>query len=240
MYGSSVWWCIFRAGLSHTLMGQVRHGSARTTAAIRRALQHGQQSRQRIATRYGIPPNTGAKGRKRATVQEAPRGPAPASTGLTAAQAALAGAFRRHPLWPLDDGRYARHATSPPLCRAARPRCFQRHGRRRRPRREDGQRPPKQKCQVYALGYRPVDLAEGQTEAGKASLFVAIARPSQVGFAQRHPRAKRAVAAALLRRVLDKRPYPGPTVLTDNGVAFAPEPPQGLPGGHRVDRLCRE
>jgi hypothetical protein len=48
------------------------------------------------------------------------------------------------------------------------------------------------------------------------------------------------VAAEFLRRVLDKLPYQVPTVLTDNGVPFTPEPHQLLPGGHRFDRICRE
>ena len=86
-------------------------------AAIRRAIPHGQQSRQRVATRYGINPKTVAKWRKRATLQHAPMGPAPASTVLTAEQEVMAVAFRRHPLWPLDDGLYALQATIPPLSR---------------------------------------------------------------------------------------------------------------------------
>jgi hypothetical protein len=63
---------------------------------------------------------------------------------------------------------------------------------------------------------------------------------SKVAFAQLHPRAKWVVAAEFLRRVLDKLPYQVPTVLTDNGVPFTPEPQQLLPGGHRFDRICRE
>jgi len=98
-------------------MGQVLHGSARTTAAIRRAIQHGQESLQSVATRYGINPKTVAKWRKRTTVQDAPMGPAPASTVLTAEQEAMAVAFRRHTLLPLDDCLYALKATIPHLSR---------------------------------------------------------------------------------------------------------------------------
>ena len=49
-------------------------------------------------------------------------------------------------------------------------------------------------------------------------IFVAIDRTSKVAFAELLPRAKRVVAAAFLRRVLDKLPYHVHTVLTDNGV----------------------
>ena len=69
---------------------------------------------------------------------------------------------------------------------------------------------------------------------------MAIDRTSKVAFAKRHPQAKRVVAAEFFRRVLDKLPYRGHTVLTDNGVQFTPQAHQLLPDGHRFDRICRE
>lgn len=107
-----------------------------------------------------------AKWRKRPGVQDARRSPEPASTVLTAAQETIAGAFRRHLLLALDECRYARQATIPQLSRPALPRCFQRHGIRRRPLDEDGQRPPKKKSKDCPIGYRHVDFAEVQTEEG--------------------------------------------------------------------------
>jgi hypothetical protein len=65
-------------------MGQVRHGSARTTAVVRRAIQHSQESRQGLARRYSINQKTVAKWRKRPTVLDARMGPAPVSTVLSA------------------------------------------------------------------------------------------------------------------------------------------------------------
>jgi hypothetical protein len=85
-----------------------------------------------------------------------------------------------------------------------------------------------------------VDFAEVHTQEGKHYLFVAIDRTSKVAFAELHPRAKRVVAADFLRRVLQALPYQAHTVLPDKGVPFTPPPPQGLPGGHRFDRVCRE
>ena len=70
-------------------------------------------------------------------------------------------------------------------------------------------------------------------------IFGAIDRTSKGAFAELHPRAKRVVAAAFLRRVLNKLPYHGRTVSTDNGGQFTPQVPQFLPGGHRFDRICR-
>jgi len=221
-------------------MGQVLHGSARTTAAIRRAIQHSQESLQSLATRYRINPKTVAKWRKRPTVQDARMGPEPASTVLTAAQEAIAVAFRQHTLLPLDDCLYALQATIPQLSRSALHRCFQRYGISRLPLSGDGQSPPKKKFKDYPIGYLHVDFAEVQTEEGKQYLFVAIDRTSKVAFAELHPRAKRVVAAEFLRRVLDKLPYKVHTLLTDNGVPFTPQAHQFLPGGHSFDRICRE
>ena len=221
-------------------MAQVLHGSARTTQAVRRAIQRSKESLQTLANRHGLDPKTVAKWRKRSTLQDARMGPEPASTVLTGAEEAIAVAFRRHTLLPLDDCLYALQAPIPRLSRSALHRCFQRHGISRLPLSDEGQRPPKKKFKDYPIGYLHVDFAEVQTEEGKQYLFVAIDRTSKVAFAERHPRAKRVVAAEFLRRVLDKLPYRVHTVLTDNGVQFTPQPHQCLPGGHSFDRICRE
>ena len=87
-------------------MGQVLHGSARTTAAIRRAIQHRQESLQGLATRYRINPKTVAKWRKRPGVRDARMGPAPVSKVLSAGQEAIDVAFRWHTRLALDDCLY--------------------------------------------------------------------------------------------------------------------------------------
>ena len=221
-------------------MGQVLHGSARTTVAIRRAIQHSQQSLQGLATRYSINPKTVAKWRKRPSVRDARMGPAPVSTVLSAEQEAIAVAFRRHTLVASDDCLYALQATIPHPSRSGLHRCFQRHGISRLPLGEDGQSPPKKKFRDYPIGYLPVDFAEVRTEEGKQYLFVAIDRTSKAAFAELHLRAKRVVAAEFLRRVLDKLPCKVHTLLTDNGVQFTSQPHRFLPNGYRFDRICRE
>lgn len=45
-------------------MGQILHGSARTTEAVRRAIQHSQESLRVLAKRYGINQKTVAKWKK--------------------------------------------------------------------------------------------------------------------------------------------------------------------------------
>jgi transposase-like protein len=71
-------------------MGQVLHGSATTTEAVRRAIQHSQESLRTLSRRYGIDQKTVSKWKKRDTVSDLPTGPKePKSTVLSADQEAI-------------------------------------------------------------------------------------------------------------------------------------------------------
>ena len=106
-------------------MGQVLHGSARTTEAVRRAIQHSQESLRQLSRRYGINQKTVAKWKKRTLVADRPTGPRePRSTVLTTEDEAIVVAFRRHTLLPLDDCLYALQATIPHLTRSSLHRCL--------------------------------------------------------------------------------------------------------------------
>ena len=95
-------------------MGQILHGSARTTEAVRRAIQHSQESLRVLAKRYGINQKTVAKWKRRTAVKDLPTGPKDAhSTTLSIEEEAIIVAFRRHTLLPLDDCLYALQATIP-------------------------------------------------------------------------------------------------------------------------------
>jgi len=76
-------------------MGQVLHGSARPTAAVRRVIQQSQASLNKLAESYGINPKTVAKWKKHDSVQDAPMGPKERrSTVLTpGGEAACVGRF---------------------------------------------------------------------------------------------------------------------------------------------------
>ena len=56
-------------------MGQVLHGSATTTEAVRRAIQHSQASIKSLAKRYGVNHKTVAKWKQRHAVHDDPMGP---------------------------------------------------------------------------------------------------------------------------------------------------------------------
>ena len=56
-------------------MGQVLHGCARTTEAVRLAIQGREESVRALAARYGVSPTTIQKWRKRDHVHDAAMGP---------------------------------------------------------------------------------------------------------------------------------------------------------------------
>jgi transposase InsO family protein len=201
-------------------MGQVLHGSATTTAAIRRAIQHSQESLRALATRYGINQKTVAKWRHRSSVDDLPTGPRRAkSTVLSAEEEAIVIAFRRHTLLPLDDCLYALQATIPQLTRSSLHRCLQRHDISRLPDVE-GATPTRRKFKAYPLGYFHIDIAEVHTAQGKLYLLVAIDRTTKFAFVELHEKATRRVAGDFLRALLKAVPYKIHTVLTDNGIQF--------------------
>ena len=120
-------------------MGQVLHGCATTTEAVRRAIQHSQESLRALARRHGINQKTVAKWKKRSATADLPTGPKdPKSTSLSLEDEAIIVAFRQHTLLPLDDCLYALQATIPHLTRSSLHRCLQRHGISRLPDVEDG------------------------------------------------------------------------------------------------------
>ena len=201
-------------------MGQVLHGSARTTEAVRRAIQHSQESLRALASRYGVNPKTVAKWRARASVGDRRTGPKdPRSTVLSSEDEAIVVAFRRHTLLPLDDCLYALQATLPHLTRSSLHRCLQRHGISRLPD-TDGSKPQRSRFKRYPIGFFHIDIAEVRTEQGKLHLFVAIDRTSKFAFVELHEKATRRVAGDFLRHLAAAVPYKVHTVLTDNGTHF--------------------
>ncbi|MER9507294.1 DDE-type integrase/transposase/recombinase, partial [Mesorhizobium sp. M0217] len=201
-------------------MGQVLHGSATTTEAIRRAIQHSQESLRALAKRYGINQKTVRKWRNRTSAADLPTGPRdPKSTVLSTEEEAVIVAFRRYTLLPLDDCLYALQPTIPHLSRSSLHRCLQRHGIGRLPDVE-GDKPARKKFKAYPIGYFHIDVAEVRTEQGKLHMFVAIDRTSKFAFVELHEKATTAVSADFLRHLLDAVPYKIHTVLTDNGIQF--------------------
>src|SRR5215217_171877 len=220
MFDPAVWWYAGPPRGEGRAMGQVLHGSARTTEAVRRAIQLRQESVRAAARRYGVSPTTIQKWRKRSTTADARTGPKePRSTVLTLDEEAIVVAFRRHTLLPLDDCLYALQATIPHLTRSSLHRCFQRHGISRLPN-TDGDEPRRAKFKRYPIGFFHIDIAEVRTEQGRLYLLVAIDRTSKFAFVELHEKVTRRVAGDFLRHLIAAVPYRVHTVLTDNGTHF--------------------
>jgi transposase InsO family protein len=221
-------------------MGQILHGSATTTEAVRRAIQNSQESLRALALRYSINQKTVAKWKRRTSVQDLPTGPGePRSTVLSLEEEAIIVAFRRHTLLPLDDCLYSLQATIPHLSRSSLHRCLQRHGISRLPEVE-GDKPAKKKFKRYPIGYFHIDIAEVRTEEGKLYLFVAIDRTSKFAFVQLVEKAGKMAAAAFLRDLLKMVPYVIHIILTDNGIQFTNLAHHKHAGVHIFDRVCAE
>ena len=220
-------------------MGQVLHGSATTTEAIRRAIQHSQESLRALAKRYGVNQKTVAKWKNRTSVADVPTGPKePKSTVLTADEEAVIVAFRRHTLLALDDCLYALQPSIPHLSRSSLHRCLQRYGISRLPD-VDGDLPAKKKFKAYPIGFFHIDIAEVQTAEGRLYLFVAIDRTSKFAFVELHRKALRKTAADFLRHLVEAVPYKINIVLTDNGTHFTTPGAGGSAAALIVEALAK-
>jgi transposase InsO family protein len=221
-------------------VGQVLHGSATTTHAIRALIQRSQTSNAALSRELGINVKTVAKWRKRKRVEDTQMGPKQAhSTVLSIEEEAVIVAFRRHTLLPLDDCLYALQSTIPHLTRSSLHRCLQRHGINRLPD-MTGDKPARKKFRKYPIGYVHIDIAEVRTSQGKLRLFVAIDRTSKFVYVELHERAGKMVAAQFLRNFIAKLPYRIHTILTDNGVQFTNRRQDTTAFEHIFDRVCRE
>ena len=226
-------------------MGQILHGSAKTTHVVRAAIQRSKASIKELAGALRPQPEDGDE------VEEArlrPRCPDGAEgTALDRAQRRRRGPCRcvpvQHTLLPLDDCLYALQATIPHLTRSSLHRLFQRHDISRLPA-IGGMTERKKAFKHYPIGYFHIDIAEVRTEEGKFHLFVAIDRTSKFAFAQLHEKANRNTAAAFLKDLIAVVPYKIYTVLTDNGIQFCDLPknhsgPTARWRTHIFDLLCR-
>lgn len=221
-------------------MGQVLHGCAKTTQAVRRAIQNSQESLRVLSERYHLNPKTILKWRKRSFVHDAPMGPkTPHSSVLSLEEEGIIVAFRKHTLLPLDDCLYALQPTIPRLTRSSLHRCLQRHGMSRIPE-VGGDKEDKKKFKRYPLGYFHLDIAEVSTQEGKLYLFVAVDRTSKYVYVELLQKYGKQEAAQFLRNLIQAVPYKIHTILTDNGIQFTNRKTDKYAFEHIFDRICTE
>ena len=115
-------------------MGQILHGSAKTTHAIRSELQRSQASVASLAKRFSINEKAVLKWRHRQSVEDMPMRPKERrSTVLSPMEEAAIVALRVQARLPLDDVYIALKDVIPQLTRSSLHRCLQRHGISRLP-----------------------------------------------------------------------------------------------------------
>ena len=187
-------------------MGQILHGSATTTHAIRAAIQRSKAPLKELAARYGLNPKTVAKWRKRAFVHDARDGSEGGPLHRAAAEEeAMVVAFRKHTLLPLDDCLYALQATIPHLTRSSLHRCLQRHGISRLPE-IDGDKPPNSRSRPTRSATSISTSPRSAPSRASSTCSSPSTGPRKFAFAQLHD-APRSTAADFLRSP-DRLPCP--------------------------------
>ena len=203
-------------------MGQVLHGNATTTHAIRKAIQEAPEevSNNALANRYGIHFETVKKWRERDTVEDRPSGlEKPSPKTLTKVEEAACVLFRTTTKLSLDDCLYSLQDEIPQLKRSNLQRVFQNHRISTLPKEEKEKRETKA-FKDYPIGYFHVDIAQVNTEEGRLYMFVAIDCPSKYAYVELHDKSTREIAVLFLEHLIEKIPFTVHTVLTDNGSLF--------------------
>src|ERR1700690_2564502 len=95
-------------------MGQILHGSAKTTHVVRAAIQRSKASIKELAGRYDLNPKTVTKWKKRAFVHDAPMGPK-AGKLKKSANSHIGSQIRRGPPIEASDRPAYQGAISPPI-----------------------------------------------------------------------------------------------------------------------------
>lgn len=220
-------------------MGQVLHGCARTTEAVRREIQSSKESMTKLSERLWLNYKTVSKWKHRDFVHDMPMGPKdPHSTVLTREEEAICVAFRKHSLLPLDDCLYALREQIPHLSRSSLHRLFQRNGISKLP--ENEEKKPKKKFKKYPIGYFHIDITEVRCEEGKLYLFVAIDHTSKFAYVKLFEKQGKMQAAQFLENLIEKVPYKIHKILTDNGVQFTNHARNRRALLHIFDQVCKE
>ena len=227
-------------------MGQVLHGSATTTHAIRTKIQGSKESAYRARERYGINIKTAYKWKTRDSVEDQKCGPAAGyGSVLSNVDEAIIVETRRKTLLPLDDLYDVLKPAIKVLTRSNLHRCLQRHGVSRlvdllppEERRE------KKKFKDYDPGYLHVDTAQINLNKDKWYLFVAIDRATRYVYVELHNNKRMETAAGFLNKAIAQYPFKIIKLLTDNGIEFsynllvdAKKPKEKV---HPFVRVCQE
>lgn len=226
-------------------MGQILHGTATTTHAIREKIQNSEESINQLASRYNINPKTVHKWKHRESVEDLKCGRCPGQGSvLSAVDEAVIVEARRKTLLTLDDLYDLLLPQIPALTRSNLHRCLQRHGISRLtdllPEEENATR---KAFKTYEPGFLHIDTAQINLGKDKFYLFVAIDRATRYVYLELHDNKRMETATRFLENTVAQYPFKIEKILTDNGIEFSYNPlvEQKKPKGkeHPFAALCK-
>ena len=227
-------------------MGQILHGSATTTHAVRTKIQASKESVHHLGQHYGINVKTAHKWKSRDSVEDLTCGPAAGyGSVLSGIDEAVIIETRRKTLLPLDDLYDVLKPVINVLTRSNLHRCLQRNGISRLidllPPEE---RKSTKKFKSYEPGYLHVDTAQINLGTKKWYLFVAIDRATRFVYLELHDNKRMKTAAGFLTHSVTQYPFKIVKVLTDNGIEFSynllVEAKKPKNKAHPFEKICQD
>jgi transposase InsO family protein len=226
-------------------MGQILHGTATTTHAIREKIQKAEESISQLASKYNINPKTVHKWKRRESVEDLKCGRRPGQGSvLSGVDEAVIVETRRKSLLPLDDLYDLLSPQIPALTRSNLHRCLQRHNVSRLSELlPDEEKIATKTFKAYAPGFLHIDTTQINLGKEKWYLFVAIDRATRYVYLELHDNKRMETSHGFLERTWVHYPFKIEKILTDNGIEFSYNP---LPDGkkpkdkeHPFATLCK-
>jgi transposase len=199
-------------------MGEILHGSAKTTPKIRKEIFESKESVAKLAKKYNLNPKTILKWKHRANFSDRRSGPSKPKSVLSEKEQAIICEFKRVTRFSLDDIFFALKDKIPTLSRSNIYRCLKRNGLNKLPKEEV--KKTIKKFKDYPIGFTHIDIAEVRTSEGKAYLFVGIDRKTRYVFAELYDKMTQKNTCIFLQNFIDSCPFRINIILTDNGAQF--------------------
>lgn len=200
-------------------MGEVLHGSAKTTPKIREEIFNSKESAIKLAKKYNLNPKTILKWKHRDSFSDKRSGPSKPRSVLSEKEQAIICEFKRVTKFSLDEIFYALKDKIPTLSRSNIYRCLKRNGLSKNPK-EFGEKRTTKEFKNYPIGFVHIDIAEVRTSEGKAYLFVGIDRKTRFVFAELYDKMTQKNTCIFLQNFIKNCPFKIHKILTDNGAQF--------------------
>jgi len=207
-------------------MGQILHGTATTTHAIREKIQNAEESISQLASKYHINPKTVHKWKRRESVEDLKCGRRPGQGSvLSEVDEAIIVETRRKSLLPLDDLYDLLSPQIATLTRSNLHRCLQRHNLSRLSELLPAEEKAATKTfKTYEPGFLHIDTAQINLGQDKWYLFVAIDRATRYVYLELHDNKRMETARDFLEHTRAHYPFKIEKILTDNGIEFSYNP----------------